>query len=248
MLLELADHDGKIDAAVTLLSGGPTTYYGEIVARLQAAGQTALALHWLDRAVAAHAVGHPWQAGHTTVSAPVATRAYLDAGRPDAALAVARDLFAGDLSETAYRLLCQVADESGDLAEQRAWAIEEATSRADAGGHHLIWLHLSDGNLTEAWAAAEAHGAGQAWRELVDASADDHPLRAARLCLAQAEAQLTTPNSKQYPSIVALLVRARFLYDKAGHNEEGVSHLIRLRETYRRRPALMAELNRAHLP
>lgn len=248
MLLELADHDGDTDAAVTLLSCGPTPYYGEIVGRLQAAGQTALALHWLDRAVAAHAVGHPWQALHTTVSAPVATRAYLDAGRPDAALAVARDQFAVDLSETAYRLLCAVADESGDLAEQRTWAIKEATSRAGAGGHHLIWLHLSDGNLTDAWAAADAHGAGQAWRELVDASEDDYPLRAARLCLAQAEAQLTTPNSKQYPSIVALLVRARSLYDKAGHNEEAVSHLIRLREAYRRRPALMAELNRAHLP
>ncbi|WP_243806875.1 hypothetical protein, partial [Klebsiella sp. HSTU-Sny5] len=80
-----------------------------------------------------------------------------------------------------YQLLCAVADESGDLAEQRAWAIEEATSRADVGGHHLIWLHLSDGYLTDAWAAAEAHGAGQAWRELVDASEDDYPLRAARL-------------------------------------------------------------------
>lgn len=249
MLLELADHDGDNDAAVTLLSRGPTIYYGEIVGRLQAAGEIALTLHWLDRAVAAHAIDHRWQAGHTMVAAPVATRAYLDAGRPDAALAVARDLFAHDLSETAYRLLCAVADESGDLAEQRAWAIEMATSRAtEAGGHHLIWLHLCDGNLTEAWAAADAHGAGQAWRELVDASEHDFPLRAARLCLAQAEAQLTTPNSKQYPSIVALLVKAFGLYDKAGHNEEAVSHLIRVRETYRRRPALMAELNRAHLP
>jgi len=64
----------------------------------------------------------------------------------------------------------------------------------------------------------------------------------------QANEQLTTPNSKQYPSIVALLVKARGLYDKAGHSDEAVSHLIRLRETYRRRPALMAELNRAHLP
>ncbi len=240
MLLELADHDGNTDAAVTLLSSGPTPYYGEIVGRLQAAGQTALALHWLDRAVAAHAIHHPWQAGHTTVAAPVATRAYLDAGRPDAALTVARDLFARDLSEAAYPLLCAVAEESGDLAEQRAWAIEMATSRAHAGGHHLIWLHLSDGNLTDAWAAADAHGAGQAWRELVDASRDDFPLRAAGLCLTQAEAQLTTPNSKQYPAIVALLVKARGLYDKAGHAGEAVSHLIRLRETYRRRPALMA--------
>ena len=63
-----------------------------------------------------------------------------------------------------------------------------------------------------AGAGGGAVPAGQAWRELVDASEDDYPLRAARLCLAQAEAQLTTPNSKQYPSIVALLVHgARLL-------------------------------------
>lgn len=80
----------------------------------------------------------------------------------------------------------------------------------------------------------------------MDAS-EAFPLRAARMCLAQAQDRLTTPNSKQYPSIVQLLVKARSLYEKAGHRSEADAEIMRLRETYRRRPALMAEMNRARL-
>lgn len=80
------------------------------------------------------------------------------------------------------------------------------------------------------------------------ASEAGFPLRAARLCLAQVLAELGTPNSRQYPRIVDLIVRARSLYEKAGHRSEADTEIIRLRETFRRRPALMAEMNRARLP
>jgi len=82
----------------------------------------------------------------------------------------------------------------------------------------------------------------------VDASDVDFPRRAARLCMTRAQDWLITLNSKQYPGIVALLVRARSLYDKAGHRSESDVEIARVRETYRRRPALMAEMNRARLP
>lgn len=45
-----------------------------------------------------------------------------------------------------------------------------------------------------------------------------------------------------------LMVKARSLYDKAGHRSEADAEIIRLRETYRRRPALMTAMNRAGLP
>lgn len=82
----------------------------------------------------------------------------------------------------------------------------------------------------------------------MDASEQDFPLPAARLCLSQSLASLTTPDSKRYPSIVDLLVKARSLYDKAGHRFEADAEIIRLREAYRRRPALMAAMSRAGLP
>jgi hypothetical protein len=248
MLLELADHDGDVEEAVALLSGGDHPYYREILRRLRDTGRPADVLAWLDRAVTQDRVDVAWRAGPTIVPVEDAVDAYLDGGRPDAALAIARTLFDRDLSVDALRLLSQVAERCGRGDEQRTWAFDQATQRAhSSGGAHLIRLHLADGNVTRAWEAADAFGAGHAWRELVDASEDDFPLRAGRLCLAQVLESLTTPDSKRYPAIVDLLVKARALHDTAGHRAEADAEIVRLREVYRRRPALMSAMNRAGL-
>lgn len=250
MLLELADHDGDVDRAVALLSGGDHhPYYREILRRLRDAGRPADVLAWLDRAVTQGCVDVAWRAGPTIVPVEDAVDVYLDGGRPDAALAIARTLFDRDFSVDAFRLLSYVAARCGRQDEQRTWAFEQATLRARrSGGAHLVRLHLADGNVPHAWEAADAFGAGHAWRELVDASEDDFPLRAARLCLIQVLESLTAPDSKRYPAIADLLVRARALYDKAGHRAEADAEIIRLREVYRRRPALTSAMNRARLP
>ena len=250
MLLELADHDGDVERAVALLSGGDHPYYREILRRLRDAGRPTDVVAWLDRAVAQGCVDVAWRAGPTIVPVEDAVDAYLDGGRPDAALAIARTLFDRDLSVDGFRLLSDVAERCGREDEQRAWAFEHATQRAQTsgGGAHLVRLHLADGNVTHAWEAADAFGAGHAWRELVDASADGFPLRAGRLCLAQVLESLTAPDSKRYPAIVDLLVKARALYDTAGHRAEADAEIVRLREVYRRRPALMSAMNRAGLP
>ena len=112
----------------------------------------------------------------------------------------------------------------------------------------MIELHLNDGDTAGAWEAADTFGAGQVWARLVDACEETFPLRAARLCLTQAHHHLTTPDSKAYPAIVSWLKKARSLYDKAGHRPELDLEIARLREIYRRRPALMAEMNRARFP
>src|SRR5690606_33308324 len=119
---------------------------------------------------------------------------------------------------------------------------------ANTDGAFLIRLHLADGDTAEAWEAADAFGAGGAWTQLVGASEDVLPLKAAGLCLAQARDRLTTPDSSQYRGVVALLVKARSLCDKAGHRSEADIAIAHLRQTYRRRPALMAEMDRAGLP
>jgi len=249
MLLELADHDGDVDRAVALLSGGDRPYYREILRRLRDAGRDADILAWLDRAVTQDCVDVAWRAGPTIVPVADAVDAYLDGGRQDAALAITRTLFDRDLSVDAFRLLSHVAERCGSRDEQHTWAFQQATQRAHSnGGAHLVRLHLADGDLTRAWEAADAFGAGHAWRELVDASADGSPLRAGRLCLTQVLESLTTPDSKRYPAIVDLLVKARALYDTAGHRAEADAEILRLREVHRRRPALMSAMNRAGLP
>lgn len=249
MLLELADYDGDVERAVVLLSGGNHPYYREILRRLRDSGRLTDVLAWLDRAVTQGCVDVAWRAGPTIVPVEDAVDAYLDGGRPDAALAIARTLYDRDLSVDVFRLLSNVAERCGRQDEERTWAFDQATQRArSSGGTHLIRLRLADGNLTRAWEAADRFGAGHAWRELVDASEDGFPLRAARLCLAQVLESLTTPDSKRYPAIVDLLVKARALYDTAGHRAEGDAEIIRLREVYRRRPALMSAMDRAGLP
>ncbi len=140
----------------------------------------------------------------------------------------------------------EVAQKCGRLNEQREWALQQATKQAPSrGGAHLIELHLADGDTEGASETAETFGAGQAWTRLVDASEDMFLLRAARLCVTHARRQLTTPDSKAYPAIVSWLKKARSLYDKAGPRPELDVEIARLREIYRRRPALMAEMNRA---
>ncbi len=249
MLLELADHDGDVDGAVALLSGSEHPYYGEIISRLRAVGREAEVLDWLDRAVAHGSVDFVWQSVPRIVAAEDAAWVYLNAGRSDAALAVPRTLFNRDLTVNAYQLLCEVAQKCGCLQEQRVWALEQATKRASRmGGAHLIKLHLTDGDTEGAWEAADVFGADEAWTQLVAASEDTFPLRAGQMCLTQAQDQLTTPNSKHYPHIVALLAKARSLHGKAGHRSEVDAEIARLREIYRRRPALMKEMNRARLP
>lgn len=246
MSLELADHDGDVDRAVALLSGSGRPYYGEIVRRLGAAGRDAEVLDWLDRAVAQGNVDLIQREDRAIVDAADATSAYLDAGRGEAALALSRTLFSRALTVAAYQLLCEVARRSGCLEEQRDWALRQASERAaSTDGAHLIRLHLSDGDTAGAWEAADTVGAGGAWTQLVDASEDAFPLRAARLCQTHAEERLTTPNSSQYPGIVALFVRARSLFERAGHGSESEANIARLRSRYRVRPALMAEMNRA---
>ncbi len=249
MLLELADHDADVDQAVALLTAGQKLYYGEVVTRLRAARRGAELLAWLDRAVADNCVDDAWRGEHTVVPAEDATQDYLDGGRPDSAIAIARTLFDRDLTVGAYRLLREVAERCGLLDEQRTWAFAQATRQAaKLGGAPLIRLHLADEDVASAWQAADAYGAGPAWRELVGASESDFPLQAGRMCMAQAKSALVTPESKRYPSVVDLLVKARSMYERAGLPREADAEIIGLREAYRRRPALMAAMNGARLP
>lgn len=61
MLVELADHDGDLDAAIEILShDAEHTSYGAIIDRLDAAGRSVDALSWTDRAVAKGKLATPW--------------------------------------------------------------------------------------------------------------------------------------------------------------------------------------------
>ena len=81
-----------------MLSGGDHPDFREIIRRLRDAGRSVDVLARLGRAATQGCVDVTWPAGPTIVPVEDAVDAYLDGGRPDAALASARTLFDRDLS------------------------------------------------------------------------------------------------------------------------------------------------------
>jgi uncharacterized Zn finger protein len=252
MLLELADHDGDVDEAVRLLShDAEHTAYGAIITRLQAAERDPDVLEWVDRAVRAGRLSHQ---GDTTTNdywlAPAKVAAiYRSAGRVDDAIAVLREHFRRRPGPDSLRLLTATADSPGAADRERAWALttaeQDAARRGD--GSALIRIATAEGDLVAAWSAAERFGAGDAWRELADASADDVPFDAAQLYRPYLDKLLLEANTRIYPEVARTLLIMRDLYSKVQEEEAFMSLLGELRERYKRRTSLIAALDRAGL-
>jgi uncharacterized Zn finger protein len=252
MQLELADHDGDVDLAIELLSRGEHPEYGAIVRRLRAAGRDADAVSWLDLGVAAGRVsGGRGGRNEFWLDPDEVAATYVQLGRADDALAVLRGEFERRPGRTTYWKLLDLAADAGRWDEERAWALGVATvpaKRAYGDGSVLVDLALASGDLEAAWAAARSYGAGSAWRALADASAETRPVEAAALYRAQVERLVVVTDTKRYREIAELLAAMHELSVRGGAEDESGAYLAALRETYRRRTSMMAELDRQKLP
>ncbi|TQN48350.1 putative Zn finger protein [Humibacillus xanthopallidus] len=255
MLLELADHDGDVDAAIAVLTRDPEKLaYGDVIDRLLASGRKEDAVAWTDRAVAAERLGtiggYGRRNGYWLDPGEVAGR-YLAHGRRDDALAVLRTAFARQPSAAAYDVLGRFADGLGLGSVERAWALDEArraAQRPHANGAPLVEISLRDGDLDAAWAAADEFGPGDAWWKLAEASRDSLPMRAVELHLRSLRPKLERANPRIYAEIATQLVELRAFYDAGGALDAFDALLRDLRETYRRRPTFLAALDKARLP
>jgi hypothetical protein len=252
MLLELADHDGDVDEAVRLLSrDAEHTAYGAIIIRLQAAERDRDVLEWVDRAVGAGRLSHHGdsQSNDYWLAPAQVSDIYRSAGRVDDAIGVLRDHFRRRPGPDSLRLLIGAADSPAAAERDRAWALttaeQDAARRGD--GSALIRIAIADGDLVAAWSAAEHFGAGEAWRELADASADDVPFDAAQLYRPYLDKLLRDANTRIYPEVARTLLIMRDLYVKVGEQEAFRALLGELRERYKRRTSLIAALDRAGL-
>jgi uncharacterized Zn finger protein len=111
----------------------------------------------------------------------------------------------------------------------------------------LIRIAIADGDLVAAWSAAEHFGAGEAWRELADASADDVPFDAAQLYRPYLDKLLRDANTRIYPEVARTLLIMLDLYMKVGEQEPFRALLGELRKRYKRRTSLIAALDRTGL-
>ena len=273
MLLELADHDGDVDRAVELLSGGEHPEYVGIVTRLRAAGRVAESMSWVDRAVAENRIAvtgpgswgfdHPLrgEARRRGRSAPGAywlpvdevVAWYVEEGRAEDALAMMRRLFAAARTVRAYDLLLDVAERLGRREVERTAALEVARAAAERSpeylaGAELILIALHEGDLAAAWAAQDEFGAGAAWQELATASADSRPGEAAALYRPALAEALQRADRRSYEHVAATLAAMRPLMEQAGEDAEFGDLVRDIRQEYRRRPSLLAALDAARLP
>lgn len=252
MLLELADHDGDVDAAVALLTrDAEHTQFGAIVTRLMAAGREGEALRQTDRAVAAGRIGMLGQGNDFWLSPEDVANRYAAHGRPDDALAVLRRAFARQPGRAAYEVLSRVADRLGVGNVERTWAVEEAkriARRPHMTGQALVEIALGDDDVERAWAAADDFGAGNAWRRLAEASKESMPMRAVGLHLEALAPKLERADRGAYADVAAQLREMREYYKRGGAVADFEVLVRSLRDTYRRRPSFIATLDKARLP
>jgi hypothetical protein len=181
MLLELADHRGDVDAAITILTSGEHRRYGAVVHRLRGAGRDDEVIGWMDQAVAENRVSSRLgaQGGEHWLNPIDVATTFLAAGREQDALEVLRTQFRQTPSFTTFDALVTFAEPLGHRARERDWALATARTMATSytRGAILVEIALGEGDLAGAWAAAEEFGAGHHWRELAASAPTPCPAR-----------------------------------------------------------------------
>ncbi len=143
------------------------------------------------------------------------------------------------------RTAARVDREEAVRAHARALARADERARADG---RLVRLLLADNDLEAAWEVADEYGAGNAWTELAKASEDEFPVRSADLYRPALAAALQVADTKRYASIAQMLATRHRLYHDAGLGDQIDAEIRGIRVAYRRRPSLMAAMDKARLP
>jgi len=238
----LAILDRDVDALVRLLGGDLTTphQFIRVAEAMRELGLDDEALAWAKRGIAQTS---GWQ-----VSQLYDLACDVQGGEPLEVLALRRGQHERIPSSSTYRGL-RAAAEALDV-----WPLEQDAARAtlqrtDARG--FVDALLGDDDLELAWRAAlaaprEALGS-DLWLRLAERRARDRPADALAVYLRIADEVLEQADRRAYRSAARILQRARAAAQAAGELDAFAAYLTGLRERYRRRPTLMAILDKAGL-
>ena len=135
-----------------------------------------------------------------------------------------------------------------------AWPLEQDAARATlqrADPRGFVDALLGDGDVQLAWSAAaaapqDAIGSDLLLR-LAESSERDRPADALAVYQRVADEVLERADRRAYDSASRILQRARGAAQAAGELGAFAEYLTRLRERYRRRPTLIAILDKAGL-
>jgi uncharacterized Zn finger protein len=150
-------------------------------------------------------------------------------------------------SATTYGLLRSAAETTGDWEAMRAEARAVLGAR-DSGG--LVDVLLADGEPEAAWTLATTEPLGwevgeHRWKRLAEARAVTHPADAMVVWFRLVDEVLTTADKRSYQAAVRYLKAAKKAATAADALVEFEVRVAGLRETHRRRPSLIAMLDKA---
>ncbi len=202
-------------------------------------GRDDLALEWAARGIQE---SDGWQVG---VLYDFACETHARLGEPLEVLRLRRAHHERMPSSSTYSALRKAAEEV-DAWEVEREAARAALKRRDARG--FVDALLGDGDSNLAWevavAARDEIDADQ-WLRIAESREANHPADALVVYQRVVDEVLQEPDRRAYAKAVRLLKHARSAAEKAGKREAFTDHLSRVREEYRRRPTLMAMLEKA---
>jgi hypothetical protein len=238
----LAILDRDVDAVVRLLGGGLTIPYQfiRVAEAMRELGLDDEALAWAKRGIAQTS---GWQVAQLyDVACDVQRREPLEV------LALRRAQHERMPSSSTYRALRTAAEELD------AWPLEQDAARATlqrADARGFVDALLDDDELELAWSAAVATPqdalGSDLWLRLAESSERDRPADALAVYERIADEVLARADRRAYRSGARILLRARTVAQAAGEPGAFAEYLTRLRERHRRRPTLIAILDKANL-
>lgn len=239
----LAILDRDVDAIVAIFGAdldGPYRFLRVAEATVEI-GRPDLALHWAERGIAET---HGWQVG---LLFDLACKVHEQLGQSTEALRLRRAHHQRMPSTSTYAAL------KGAAETLDAWQVECEAARAtlrDTDVGTFISVLLGDGDDQLAWqfAAASNEELGtDLWLRLAERRELTHPSDAVAIYERVVDEVLKTTGRGAYQQAARILKRARSAAEAAGQLDAFVSSVARLRDTHRRRPTLIAILDRAKL-
>lgn len=240
----LAILDGDVGAIVKLLGGDFDRPYDfiRVAEAMEELGRDDDVLHWAGRGIAETS---GWQVAQLY---DLAAAVYGRRGDHQVLLQLRREQHHRMPSATSYDLLRQAAEGVG------VWQSEREAARAvlahhDLGG--LVDVLLADKEPDAAWEVATADpdwDAGERrWMRLAEAREPTHPADALEVYLRLADRELETTGRASYTRATRILKRAVRVAANADRTAEFSDHMQMLRDRHRRRPTLIAMLDKAGL-
>jgi uncharacterized Zn finger protein len=240
----LAVLDGDLDRIVALLGGDLSApyHFTRVAEALLELGRDDEALSWARRGIESTS---GWQVAKLY---DIACGVLARREEPGAVLDLRREHHRRMPSSTTYARLQAAAEVLG------MWPVEIEAARSalgarDPGG--LVDALLADGDVETAWQTAlplnDRELDDRRLAQLAEAREPVDPSGALDVYLRLASSALRTADRSAYQSAAKLLQKARHSAAAAGRAGDFDEHLGRLRDDHRRRPTLIAILDKAGL-